>query len=396
MEDYEICDEPGPCWNGYVYVGPAPRTKGSCIKKDKLCRKKRGKGVECKSKITCDNVKKTVSPIKKTKSKSQNEIDAYNNCLPEARERFNKGKLSLCPEGYCTAKHTFEVYPSAYANGYAASVCKGDKPDFNGDKSANEEYMVKLNKKKKSGKKDSLQRWFKEEWVNVCEKGDGPGGFAICGTGEGIDNPEEYPYCRAYHKLPGTTVVTAQELTQEEIDTMCARKKSLEQGIDGKPTRIMLPKDTRQRVKAERKAKGQSGGNIMIKIPQNVKDDALLGIKLLDLGFKGGTKTGWNRAEQLAYDEYIDLGSLADMRTWFARHGPDAENGGTSYPGFCKWIEDDMPMDRGFSKYRGAVSWLIWGGDAAYKWIKSKPVRSKIEAAFPKRKKSPLKNNLYC
>ena len=31
-----------------------------------------------------------------------------------------------------------------------------------------------------------------------------------------------------------------------------------------------------------------------------------------------------------------------------------------------QWIEDGMPMDRGFSKYRGAVSWLIWGGDAAY------------------------------
>ena len=34
MSDYEICDEPGPCWDGYVYVGPVPRTKGSCIKKE--------------------------------------------------------------------------------------------------------------------------------------------------------------------------------------------------------------------------------------------------------------------------------------------------------------------------------------------------------------------------
>ena len=38
----------------------------------------------------------------------------------------------------------------------------------------------------------------------------------------------------------------------------------------------------------------------MIKI-KKVKDDALLGIKLLDNGFKGGTQTGWDRAEQLPY-----------------------------------------------------------------------------------------------
>jgi len=53
------------------------------------------------------------------------------------------------------------------------------------------------------------------------------------------------------------------------------------------------------------------------------------------------------------------------MRSWFARHGPDAKNGGTSYSGYCKWIDDGMPMNKGLSKYKGAVSWLNWGGDAA-------------------------------
>ena len=32
------------------------------------------------------------------------------------------------------------------------------------------------------------------------------------------------------------------------------------------------------------------------------------------------------------------------MRTWFARHGPDASNGGTSYPGYCKWVNDGKPI----------------------------------------------------
>jgi hypothetical protein len=53
---YKICDEPGPCWNGYVYVGPKVKAKKSCIKKEQLCKLKEGKGTECKNKIKC-NVK---------------------------------------------------------------------------------------------------------------------------------------------------------------------------------------------------------------------------------------------------------------------------------------------------------------------------------------------------
>ena len=120
MSNHEICSEPGPCWKGYVYVGPKPRTKGSCIKKEKLCKKKSGKGTECLKKINC---KKKKAPKKKISRKE------YNSCIKKAQNRRNKGNLSLCPEGYCTAKNKFEVYPSAYANGYASQVCKGKKPN---------------------------------------------------------------------------------------------------------------------------------------------------------------------------------------------------------------------------------------------------------------------------
>ena len=383
MSEYKICDEPGPCWDGYVYIGPKPKTRGSCIKKSKLCKKKSGKGINCLSKLSCNvNNKDNDKDVKNKKSNKE-----YDNCLVNASKRFNNGKLSLCPEGYCTAKQKFEVYPSAYANGYASQVCKGKKPNYYGKNIVNK----KINKPKHN----SLQRWFKEEWVNVCEKGNGPGGYAICGSGKGVKNIKKYPYCRAYYKLPGTTVVTAQELTKKEIKLMCAKKRSKKQGIDGKPTRIILPKKTRDKIKDKRKKiKKQKGGGMNVKIPKNVRDNALLGIKLLNKGFKGGTNTGWNRAKQLAYDEYIDSKSLADMRTWFARHGPDAKNGGTSYPGYCKWVKDGMPMNKNFSKYRGAVSWLIWGGNAAYKWLKSNSIRKILEKDFPRRKKSPTSNNL--
>ena len=48
----------------------------------------------------------------------------YEKCLDEAQKRYDSNNLKLCPRGYCTAKNKFEVYPSAYANGYAVQVCK--------------------------------------------------------------------------------------------------------------------------------------------------------------------------------------------------------------------------------------------------------------------------------
>ena len=275
----------------------------------------------------------------------------------------------------------------------------GEKPDLKKETKADEKYMKRIHRLRRERKSQpsNLQRWYQEEWVNVCEQGDGPGGFAICGSGKGIDNPEQYPYCRAYYKQPGTKVVTAQELTKKEIRDMCKKKRSLPQGVDGKPTRIRLSEKIRTRRKPKNlKSNPQLGGG-KITIPKNVQREAKIGLKLRKNGFAGGTKTGWNRAKQLS-GKTIDVRSLADMRTWFARHGPDAVNGGTSYPGYCRWVRDGKPLTpgNGVSKnqYRGAVSWLIWGGDAAYKWIKSKKIRQVVESEFPGRKKSPVGNNL--
>lgn len=279
------------------------------------------------------------------------------------------------------AKSKFDVYPSAYANGYAVQVCKGTKEDFLGEKYPDTTY---INKNYKKDKVNPLQRWYNEQWVNVCEKGDGPGGYKLCGTGKGINDPQNYPYCRAYYKLPGTTVTTAQELTQEEIDIMCKAKRSKKQGIDGKPTRVLLSENI------------PKGGSDYIEIPLDVQKEAKLGLELIKNGFDGGTQTGWDRGKQLAYDKKIDIKSLADMRTWFARHGPDAKNGGTSYPGYCEWVRDGKPTNNSSKNYRGAVSWLIWGGNAAYQWLKTDDIINILEKAYPKRKKSVRNNNLKC
>uniref|UniRef100_A0A6C0JBF3 DUF5872 domain-containing protein n=1 Tax=viral metagenome TaxID=1070528 RepID=A0A6C0JBF3_9ZZZZ len=303
----------------------------------------------------------------------------YKKCLSVATKRNKKETLKLCPRGYCTAKSKYNVYPSAYANGYAVSVCKGTKPDYVG-KTYN---SYKALGKSKEPVNSDLSRWYKEEWVNVCEKGTGPGGYAVCGSGKGVSHSEKYPYCRPYNKLPGTTVMSVDELTHSELEKMCISKRSIKQGINGKPSRVYI----RQQL--------QKGGGIeLITIPHSVKTYAREGLVLKSMGYKGGTETGWNRGKQLS-GENIDVASLADMRTWFARHGPDAINNGTSYPGYLKWVDAGSPRT-GDNKndYRGAVSWLLWGGDSAYKWLKTPKIRKLLTDNFPNRKISTKENNL--
>lgn len=135
-------------------------------------------------------------------------------------------------------------------------------------------------------------------------------------------------------------------------------------------------------------------------IPESVRQQATIGLQMVEAGFAGGTATGWKRAAQLAYDKTISTADLAVMRAWFARHGPDAKTGGTSYPGYLRWLRDGSPstLSKGDAtmknKYRGAVAWLIWGGDAAYRWLKTQTVRSSLLQEFPSRKVASQTNLL--
>src|SRR5689334_21337203 len=110
------------------------------------------------------------------------------------------------------------------------------------------------------------------------------------------------------------------------------------------------------------------------KVPASVKKEARLGLDMKDAGFAGGTSTGWARARQLIKCDTVSPYTIRIMKAWFARHGPRAKNGGTSKPGYNKWVKHGKPMiptTETKNIYRGAVSWLIWGGDAAYKWVDS-------------------------
>jgi hypothetical protein len=49
-------------------------------------------------------------------------------------EGRKKTGTKLCARGIASAKSKYEVYPSAYANGHAVQVCKGDIKGLDGKK----------------------------------------------------------------------------------------------------------------------------------------------------------------------------------------------------------------------------------------------------------------------
>ena len=154
-------------------------------------------------------------------------MEKYKACMK------GKSPKRLCQRGYCTAKSKFKVYPSAYANGYAAQVCAGEKPDFTNK--TKKDYK----KEKKEKSNSDLARWYKEDWVDVCTK-DKNGDYETCGRNKANLKKSDYPYCRPLHKLPGTTVKAADELSEKQRKKMCKKKKSIKPGVKGKPTRVYL------------------------------------------------------------------------------------------------------------------------------------------------------------
>lgn len=104
---------------------------------------------------------------------------------------------------------------------------------------------------------------------------------------------------------------------------------------------------------------------VMVKVPSNVKNVALYSFKLKKMGFGGGIETGWKRANQLAKRESIPIEDLKYMRAWFARHLY------ASYPSYKQWKKAGRSKDKKWHKKHGIISWLIWGGDPAFKWVNS-------------------------
>jgi hypothetical protein len=70
-------------------------------------------------------------------------FDFLMNQTKESINEEKKTKNKLCSRGISAAKSKFDVYPSAYANGYAVQVCKGTKPGLDGKKRCSGSYCKK-------------------------------------------------------------------------------------------------------------------------------------------------------------------------------------------------------------------------------------------------------------
>lgn len=191
--------------------------------------------------------------------------DLYRECIKSATPRFNNKSIKTCPRGYCTAKAKYEVYPSAYANGYASAVCQGHKPDFLKVTQPNQEYMERIGKLKSGDLQQSsnMGRWFKENWVNVCEPKTN-GQYQPCGRKKGKLNQSDYPYCRPEFRIDSHTPMTVGEIIEKhgetEIANLCQAKRSRAQGVEGKPTYLRTA-TTQRSSKAKSTDKSQQGSH---------------------------------------------------------------------------------------------------------------------------------------
>lgn len=58
----------------------------------------------------------------------------------KSKKKKSKKDTTLCSRGKNAAKAKYDVYPSAYANGYAVQVCKGQMPGLDGEKRCSGKY----------------------------------------------------------------------------------------------------------------------------------------------------------------------------------------------------------------------------------------------------------------
>jgi len=237
------------------------------------------------------------------------------------------------------------------------------------------EYKKRGGRYKGSRPKSSgLKRWYKEKWVDLkrpIKTSSGKiKGYKKCGRNSARKSNEKYPLCRPTHRISSKTPRTYKEL-DKKILSSAKRKKTGPKSIQFGGAQYYGKKS-----------------QLMVRVPQNVKKTALYAFKMRDLGFKGGIETGWKRAKQLSTKESIPIEDVRYMHAWFSRHLY------ASYPSYKKWKSSGRSKDKSWHNKRGIVSWLIWGGDAAFKWVNSDVVLKKLSNFFGKefKKSSAVKN----
>jgi hypothetical protein len=143
------------------------------------------------------------------------------------------------------AKSKFDVYPSAYANGWAAKWYKskgGGWKKESKNESTHEDESVN----------EDLRRWFKEKWVDVSKKVDGK--HPPCGRKDA--DGKSYPKCRPTNKISKDTPKLASSYNKDEKEKMTQQKRRVEKedpkvGKGNSPTMTRFDKEKGKSVKEQ-------------------------------------------------------------------------------------------------------------------------------------------------
>jgi hypothetical protein len=229
-------------------------------------------------KLTEEQLKTLLEEGRKKKRKSS-----------KRKSKKKKKNTTLCARGKNAAKAKFDVYPSAYANGYAVQVCKGKIAGLDGKKRCSGKYcsgkknesvtytkeQIIENVKKKSQEAFDLENvevldrldedlavWFGTKkkkkgakqpqgpWVNICRKKKG-GGHPECGRGDA--DKGGYPVCRAKS--------VAANMSQSAKDSACRRKRDKEKN-DGKSGKGQSPSPIKVKGYKPKKRKSKKNESI--------------------------------------------------------------------------------------------------------------------------------------
>ncbi len=109
----------------------------------------------------------------------------------------------------------FDVYPSAYANGYLVKRYK----ELGGRYSSSSSTSGNL----KSRKKSNLKRWYDEKWVDISRKKKRSKGYETCGRK--TSRSGSYPVCRPSVRISSKTPMTVRQMSKRSRNSAIRRKR---------------------------------------------------------------------------------------------------------------------------------------------------------------------------
>jgi hypothetical protein len=189
-----------------------------------------------------------------TETQYEKLLDGLNISEPINEGENKPTNPSLWSRAKAAAKSKYKVYPSAYANGFAAKWYKkhgggwkkksaNESEEFNEASSPVQQAAIAINMKKKGVEpknenvNEDLRNWFKEKWVDVSKKVDGK--HPPCGRKDA--DGKSYPKCRPSKKVSSETPKIASSYDKDEKKSMTQQKRRAEKkdpkvGTGNKPT----------------------------------------------------------------------------------------------------------------------------------------------------------------